>query len=121
MQKLKKYGSIVIVFIGLGLIFFHLKSKAPSKSSLEFVLPSEGVDASRIMLEYRKVHNGREEAMRRVEKFPKAAISKIIDEPSLPEGEYIIILELWIGDEVKSFERHYSHGSGGITRFEINP
>jgi hypothetical protein len=121
MEKIRKYGSIVVVFIGLGLIFMYIRSKAPHESSLEFILPEGGVHASRIMLDYRKIEEGGQEPYRRVDRFPKAAVLKIVDRPSLPEGEYVVTLKLWIGDKVKSFKKRYVHGSNDVTRFEIIP
>jgi hypothetical protein len=121
MKRLKKYAGIAVVFIGLGLIFFYLKSRAPCEGSLEFVMPAGGVQASKIMLEYRMVEDGMEEPMRRVEKFPRAALASIVDSPSLPEGEYEVELTIWLEDGVRSFSKRYHHGTGDVTKFEINP
>ena len=121
MKKLRKYGSIFVVFAGLAGIFFFLKTKAPHRGRVEFKLAGEGVEASRIALDYRKTEDGKEESYRKVDKFPKAKVALIRDEPGLPEGEYIIELRLWIGDKVKTFRKRYSHGADDLTRFTINP
>ncbi|MFH1435430.1 MAG: hypothetical protein ABIJ56_06910 [Pseudomonadota bacterium] len=121
MKKFRKYGSIFIVFAGLAGIFFFLKTKAPHQSRVEFKMAGEGVEASRIALDYRKIENGKEESFRKVDRFPKARVAMIQDEPGLPEGEYVIELTLWMGDKVKSFRRRYSHGADDLTRFTINP
>jgi hypothetical protein len=121
MEKLRKYGSIAVVLVGLGLIFIYLYSHAPKESSVEFILPAGGVDASRIVLEYLKTEAGEEEPYRRVEKFPTASVSRIMDSPSLPEGDYVIRVTFWMRDRRKSFEKRYTHGTGEVTRFELNP
>ena len=79
MKRLRKYAGLAVVFIGLGLIFFYIKSKAPCEGSLEFVMPQGGVQASKIQLEYRKAGEGGQEPLRRVEKFPRAALARIVD------------------------------------------
>lgn len=121
MEKLRKYGSIAVVLIGLGLIFLYLYSHAPKESTVEFILPADGVDASRIVLEYSRIETGGEEPYRRVEKFPAASVSRILDSPSLPEGDYMIRVTFWMRDRQKSFEKRYTHGTGEATRFELNP
>lgn len=121
MERLKKYAGLAVVLIGLGLIFYYVKSKAPCEGRVEFTMPAGGVEASKVTLEYRRVEDGVEEPLRRVEKFPRAALASITDTPNLPEGEYEVELRLWLEDGVRSFSRHYSHGSAQVTKFEINP
>jgi hypothetical protein len=121
MKRLRKYAGLAVVFIGLGLIFFYIKSEAPCEGSLEFVMPPGGVKASKIQLEYRKAGDGCQEPLRRVEKFPRAALASIVDTPSLPEGEYVVELTLWLEDGVRSFSKRYHHGTGDVTKFEIKP
>jgi len=121
-EKLKKYAGIGILIVGLVAIFFYVKARSPRTCTLEFVFPQGGVSASKIMLDYRFIEKGgKEEPCRIVQKFPKGAVARIIDEPSLPEGDYMVRLTLWMGGEERSFKKKYRHGTGDLTRFEINP
>jgi len=120
-ERIKRFGGLAILIIGLVLIFFYIKSHTPVKSRLEFTLPPGGVQASRIVLEYEKIEGGSGDLMRRIETFPKGAVSKIIDEPDLPEGEYAVRVTLTTGQGERVFERRYTHGPDGVTRFEFRP
>lgn len=121
MERIKRFGGLAILIIGLVLIFFYIKSNTPVKSRLEFTLPPGGVQASRIVLEYEKIEGGSGELMRRIETFPTGAVSKIIDEPDLPEGEYAVRVTMTTGQGDQVFERRYTHGPDGVTRFEVRP
>lgn len=119
--RLKRIGGTALIFVGLGLTFLFIKERAPLRGEVRIVLKAGAADFDRVVLDYRSAAGGPGESLRRVQLFPRGPVSEVKDQPSLPEGEYVLVIDLEGPGGTRSFKKRYRHEGEALVTLELAP
>lgn len=118
-ERRRRILGLLLMVMGLVAIYFYVSSKSPHRCEVKITFLPEGISASYISIEYTPVGDSSSTPYRRVEKFPKKKVAYILDRPSLPEGEYIILMRIISDGKLLTYSRNYTHMKGGLTVIDL--